>query len=59
MAARQAAYLLTGGTANCNGYLPTLGYANSDASSTSWNNFSLGAAVSRYCPDFFARPPQP
>jgi hypothetical protein len=56
LSARQAAYLLTGGYSGCNGYLPTLGYANSDLSVTAWNDLSLGAAISAYCPDFLARP---
>lgn len=59
LSARQAAYLLTGGSAGCNGYLPTLGYANSDLPVTAWNDLTLGAAISAYCPDFVARPPHP
>ena len=59
LSARQAAYLLTGGVSGCNGYLPTLGYANSDQAGATWNNLTLNAAASAYCPDFFARPPRP
>lgn len=60
LSASQAAYLLTGGMPNCNGHLPTLGYANSDASGgTAWNNLQLGAAIAAYCPDFVVRPPVP
>ena len=60
LSARQAAYLLTGGLPTCNGHLPTLGYANSDASGgTSWNNTLLGTAITAYCPDFVVRPPVP
>jgi hypothetical protein len=59
LAARQAAYLLTGGTATCNGYVPTLGYANSDLQTARWGNLSLSTAISAYCPDFNARPTRP
>jgi hypothetical protein len=59
LSARQAAYLLTGGVADCNGNLPTLGYANSDAVTTSWNNLNINTAITVHCPDFIARPPVP
>ena len=60
LSAKQAAYLLTGGAANCNGHLPTLGYADSDAlAGTTWNDLLLGAAITAYCRDFVVRPTYP